>query len=599
MDRRAHMLPRWLALAILGLAVLPETAARVAASSPPDSAPSVKIVPSAARHGETAPARESPSRASLGAGPGAGRLSPPGNRISMVVGPTFPSVQDPPQAPPGHPEPQSATAADGSVTINLHEPVSVPGANGASAAAPPEVRARPELPATSRREQMTRETRMSVIVEPAAEPATHSELPSVSPSEGTPTEPFTPPEPDWIPETPARGADGPAQPPTRPSVRPEPDHLPEMPLLRGAGAAADPAARRTAASVPGGMESLQRRPASLLCPPEAAKERSEQLERIAQQADRQIRRGFELAGRGAYFAARSEFIKALRLLAEGLDTEHQTEAHSRSLALALAAMSEAADFIPAGSRLEGDLKLRAIIEGHRTPVLKNAATENLTPLSALKCYFTFAQEQLAAAAGSEVAGSMALCALGKLHAALAGPHENNVRAAEAKAVAFYQAALLVYPQNYMAANDLGVLLARCGDYREAEGALKYSLSIHPQSTSWHNLAVVYRQQGQPASARQALWRWQAATEAEIARRKALRNPPNESVRWVDPSVFNQLQARTPVAVPRTTPPAKPADATPPRQSSQRREVFHGPPGGQTEQRSILGWLPWSTQGKRN
>jgi tetratricopeptide (TPR) repeat protein len=580
MDRRAHMLPWWLPLAILGLAALPETAARARASSRADSAPSVKIVPSAARHGETAPASESPSPASYGAGRSGGRLPPPDDRISMVVGATSRGVQDPPQAAARHPEPHSATA-DGSVTIKLHEPVSVPAAKKASAATPPEVRARPEPPASPRPEQTARETRMSVTVEPAAAPATHPDMPSLSPSEGRPPEPSVPLEPDRIPETPEPRADVPAEPPIEPSGRVELRHM------------------EAAARVPEGGKSVQRRPASLLCAPKAAEERSEQLERIAQQADRQIRRGFELAGRGAYFAARSEFIKALRLVAEGLDTEHQTEAHSRSLALALTAMSEAEDFIPAGSRLEGDLKLRAIIEGHRTPVLKNAATENLTPLSALKCYFTFAQEQLAAAAGSEVAGSMALHALGKLHAALAGPHENNVRAAEAKAVAFYQAALLVYPQNYMAANDLGVLLARCGDYREAEGALKYSLSIHRQSTSWHNLAVVYRQEGQAASAREADRRWRAATEAAIARHKSLRNPPNEWVRWVDPSWFNQLQARTPAAVPRTTPPAKPAEATPPRQPSQRRDTFHGPPGGQTGPRSVLGWLPWSTQGKRN
>ena len=36
--------------------------------------------------------------------------------------------------------------------------------------------------------------------------------------------------------------------------------------------------------------------------------RSEQLEQIARQADRQTQHGFELAGRGAYFAARLEFL---------------------------------------------------------------------------------------------------------------------------------------------------------------------------------------------------------------------------------------------------------------------------------------------------
>ena len=63
---------------------------------------------------------------------------------------------------------------------------------------------------------------------------------------------------------------------------------------------------------------------SPLATAEPNQSRSEQLEQVAQQADRQTRHGFELAGRGAYFAARSEFIGALRLVAEGLDTEQKT-----------------------------------------------------------------------------------------------------------------------------------------------------------------------------------------------------------------------------------------------------------------------------------
>ena len=149
-------------------------------------------------------------------------------------------------------------------------------------------------------------------------------------------------------------------------------------------------------------------------------ERSEDLERTARQADRHTYRGFELAGRRAYYAARAEFIGALRLVAEGLDAEYRTTAHSRSLAAGLTAIKEAEDFVPVGSRLEADLDLAAIVGGHRTPVLKTAQTDRLTPRTALSTYFTFAQEQLAAAAGREVAGSMALHALGKLHVALSG-----------------------------------------------------------------------------------------------------------------------------------------------------------------------------------
>ena len=107
----------------------------------------------------------------------------------------------------------------------------------------------------------------------------------------------------------------------------------------------------------------------------AEPDRSEQLEQVARQADRQTRHGFELAGRGAYFAARSEFIGALRLVAEGLDTEQKTDVHGRALAAALTAMKEAEDFLPGGSRLEADLDLPGIIAAHATPVLKDDAEQ--------------------------------------------------------------------------------------------------------------------------------------------------------------------------------------------------------------------------------
>jgi len=273
--------------------------------------------------------------------------------------------------------------------------------------------------------------------------------------------------------------------------------------------------------------------------------RSKQLEQIARQADRQTRHGFELAGRKAYFAARAEFVRALRLVAQGLDSEEQTTAHSRALAAALTAISEADDFLPQRSALEADLDIPAIIQGHRTPVLKDADSRKLTPMLALKCYFTFAQEQLAAACGREIAGSMALHGLGKLHAALAEKRTIGIRATQPKAVVFYQAALLVDPLNQMASNDLGVLLAGCGNYPEARTALEHSLSICPRSATWQNLAEVYRRLGEPERAGRADRLAAAARRAENTRRKARYGTSHQHVRWVDPSTFAKSYAKNP------------------------------------------------------
>ena len=269
---------------------------------------------------------------------------------------------------------------------------------------------------------------------------------------------------------------------------------------------------------------------------EPVRERSERLEQVARQADEQTRHGLDLAGRGAYFAARSEFLGALRLIAEGLDTEEKTDAHRRALAAALTAMKEAEDFLPCGSRSEAVLDVPGIIAVHTTPVLKTGA-KDVTSLTALNRYFTFAQGQFAAAAGREVAGSMTLHALGKLHTALAHKKTSLATAAEPKAMVYFQAAILVYPRNFLSANDLGVLLAQSGDYSDARTMLEYSLALCPQSATCHNMAAVYGQLGQGALADGA-GRYAATLEqAEAARRKAAWGTANNSVRWVDPQTF--------------------------------------------------------------
>ncbi len=256
-----------------------------------------------------------------------------------------------------------------------------------------------------------------------------------------------------------------------------------------------------------------------------------------------------LAGRGAYFAARSEFIGALRLVAEGLDTEQTTDVHGRALAAALTAMKEAEDFLPGGSRLEADLDLPGIIAAHATPVLKDDAAK-VTSLTALKCYFTFAQEQFAAAAGREVAGSMALHALGKLHDALAQKKGSPVVAPESKAMVFYQAALLVVPQELhggqrpgRAAGPVRQLRRRPGDARTQPLAAPAVDQLAEPGCGVSAIgADGFGRAGRPAGELAPPGRdWRGG------RRR--RRSANDSVQWVDPQTFAQtsIGALTPPA----------------------------------------------------
>jgi hypothetical protein len=105
-------------------------------------------------------------------------------------------------------------------------------------------------------------------------------------------------------------------------------------------------------------------------------------------------------------------------------------------------------------------------------------------------------------------------------------------------VVFYQAALLVDPKNFMAANDLGVLLARAGDFVNSRRMLEYSVLLCPQSTTWHNLEIVYRQLGEAGLSGWAERQEANRRQVELAQQKT--GPASStSVRWIDPEAFAQ------------------------------------------------------------
>lgn len=273
---------------------------------------------------------------------------------------------------------------------------------------------------------------------------------------------------------------------------------------------------------------------ALLPPPNAVRIRSRELELLAREADLHTRRAFELASRKAYFSARAEFITALRLVAQGLDNEYQTDRHSRALAAGLTALDEAGDFLPRGGQLEANLDMATIASGHRTPVLRENAGR-VSPMVAMGVYFTFAQEQLSLAAGNEVAASMALYGLARLHSVL-GDESTAVPAAKPKAMALCQAAILAAPANYLASNELGVLLAQGGRYDEARLAIEHSLTINSMSpTAWHNLGVVYEHLGESGRAQRAR---ALAQQGGSTKTPALAGP----VRWLPPHTFAGLPA---------------------------------------------------------
>ncbi len=271
---------------------------------------------------------------------------------------------------------------------------------------------------------------------------------------------------------------------------------------------------------------------------------------MAAVADEVIHHALSLASRHATYSARAEFLAALRIIAEALDLTSGTTQHTNSLDAALVALREADDFAAAPADVSVDVRL--IVRAHKTPVLKDEELTARSPLAARQHYYTFAQNKLAEAFSNDPIASRALYGLGKLYT------ERTRRVGDArmisapKAVVFHRAAMIVHPQNHLAANELAVLLAQFGDLKTAKEVLLHALKVTPTPEAWHNLAVVHQRLGQHDLARRAQYEQQLLVSRTADNLAPAADAADGPVRWVDPETFAQMNPE-PFAPPRDLP----------------------------------------------
>jgi tetratricopeptide (TPR) repeat protein len=251
---------------------------------------------------------------------------------------------------------------------------------------------------------------------------------------------------------------------------------------------------------------------------------------VNERAQTKIRRGYELAQRGANFAARREFIEVLQMIAEAKDQIYGAQRRALALANGLRALDEAADFLPRGSEIDAPINVAVIVSSHHTPVGRAASAEGMMPQKLADLYFRYAQVQLGAAVSGEPAGSMALHALGKLYSQLGRVEPEKHPQADRRAFALQQAALLARHDNHLAAHELGVLLAQAGHLAEAEQMLSQVVVREPHPIVFRNLARVQRRLGREQLA------LASERQAEVF---AARAAANEGVVWVAPEALAQ------------------------------------------------------------
>jgi tetratricopeptide (TPR) repeat protein len=223
--------------------------------------------------------------------------------------------------------------------------------------------------------------------------------------------------------------------------------------------------------------------------------------------ERRLSYAFDLAQRGAPYTAEAEFRAVLGLCALEMDAREGGTARREALRQGLVALQEADQFGGDQADWRDAADVRRIAAGHTTPVLANAQRP-VDSIQAVQAYYLFAEQRLTAACQGLPGASLAYYGMGRT-IVLPG---TRIAHSSGKAALFQRVALSIAPQNLLAANELGVLLAQHGQLQDAEKIFQQCVATDATPETWRNLAIVYARQGNEQASRSAM----AAGEALAA-----------------------------------------------------------------------------------
>jgi tetratricopeptide (TPR) repeat protein len=226
--------------------------------------------------------------------------------------------------------------------------------------------------------------------------------------------------------------------------------------------------------------------------------------------ERRLSYAFDLAQRGATFSANGEFRAVLNMCALELDARERTTSRREALHQAWRALDEADEF-NAGRFEHCDAgEVHRLADDHETQALKDPTDLPHDSIQAVQTYYAFAERRFIDSCRGLPGASLAFYGLARTFVAPG----TEIAQAAGKAALLQRVALAIAPENMLAGNELGVLLAEHGHLDEAERLFRRCLSLNPTSETWRNLAVVYARQGDFAASRAAL-----ASADELAARE--------------------------------------------------------------------------------
>lgn len=246
---------------------------------------------------------------------------------------------------------------------------------------------------------------------------------------------------------------------------------------------------------------------------------------------RRMNYAFDLAQRGATYSATTEFQAVLGLCALELDSRDGGTSHRDALRQGFIALDEADQFSGDQVDWHDSADVRRVAAGHSTPLLNRPGQPPVDSIQAVQAYYAYAEQRLYFASAGLPGASMAYYGMGRT---LTVPGSHVVHAA-GKSALLYRVALGVSPQNVLAGNELGVLLAQHGQLAEAERILQYCVATKPSPGVYRNLAVVYQRKGdqRTSQAMMAAGDALAVHDRQVAQVVARSAPPTRPMNQVE------------------------------------------------------------------
>ncbi|MEM6690000.1 MAG: hypothetical protein AAF664_11275 [Planctomycetota bacterium] len=212
--------------------------------------------------------------------------------------------------------------------------------------------------------------------------------------------------------------------------------------------------------------------------------------RLQQMAAKSLQDAKDRFRMGAHHTAYALASQALRLSVEATDAQQDTNENLQDLHEALSAVREAKDFLTNG---QGDVaSIRRLVTVHTTPVLKDAALEDMTRLRAASAYLQHARKRLVSGCkGSSIAAG-SLVILGKVEEKLESQTSDLVESTHMGLVStnYHMAAALIAPNNAEAQRELGHTFTRQGLLEQASNVYRRSLALAPSRSAYEGLLEV-------------------------------------------------------------------------------------------------------------